>query len=75
MNKPLLGRSLKAETNLICDLELEGHNKIIPKGKVAVQVTGDETIIAQGLYHSRMCYEAAREHYLKLKKETEQENG
>ena len=67
MDDTLLARSIRAESNLLCDWRAEGHNPIIRKGKHATQVVG-EGVKAQGLYHSRACYEAALQHYEELER-------
>lgn len=65
MNNPLLARKIKVETNLRCDFD----NKVIPIGKYATIVRGEQTLKAQGTYHGRPCYEAALRHYKELEKE------
>lgn len=66
MNNGLRGRSIKVETNIRCDF---CHNQI-PRGKYATQVIGDpEEVKAQGLYHGRLCYEAALADYNEKKED------
>lgn len=65
MDQPLLARQIKMSTSKPCDFEHPDNpfTRVIKKGKVGYQVVGDETIKAQGLYHSRFCYEAALKKY------------
>jgi len=66
MSTPILGRKIKVETNLRCDFD----RGLIPVGKYATQIVGDpQTTKAQGIYHGRLCYEAALKHYEELLKE------
>lgn len=67
-NQSLLARKIKVETNALCDLDIEGHNRIIPKGKYLTQIIGGDDIKAQGQYHGKQCYDAALEHYKTLEK-------
>lgn len=72
--QPIKARRIKMEQNRICDWE--GHDDFhrkIEKGKYAIQVIGDETIKAQGIFHGKGCYDAALENYKKLKGEIESE--
>ena len=70
MMNPLLGRQIKIETSRPCDYEHPDNplQRIIPKGKIGYQIVGDENIKAQGLFHSRFCYEAALKNYNELTK-------
>lgn len=65
----MMARKIPVTTSLLCDLEVEGHNRLIPKGKFATQVIGDETVRAQGIYHGRHCYDAALAHMEQIEKE------
>lgn len=65
----LMGRSIKITSNLRCDFD----HKIIPQGKYATQIRGDESVKAQGIYHGRLCYEAALKDYEEKMKELELE--
>ena len=63
----ILGRQLRpVEHKRLCDLEAEGHNKIIMPGKVAYQVVQGKS---QGIFHGPGCYHKAREHYEQLEKQ------
>lgn len=69
-SQSLYARKIPVETNILCDLQVEGHNRLIPKGKFATQIIGDETVKCQGIYHGKYCYDAALEHYEELKEKT-----
>lgn len=72
MNNAVLGRSIKIETNIRCDY----CGRQIEKGKFGVQVTGDpEEVKAQGMYHGRLCYEAALNDYEDKKEELDMEES
>ena len=66
--QPIMGRRIKMEANIRCDWD---HQKI-DKGSSAYQVVGDETILAQGLYHGRGCYGNALADYQKKLKGVEE---
>ena len=57
-----MARSIKVETPIRCDWD----HKAIEKGKYATQVIEGK---AQGIYHGRLCYEAALENMEDLEKE------
>jgi hypothetical protein len=66
MAQQLMARKIKVESNLRCDWD----HQIIHQGKYATQIVGDPTEVkAQGLYHGRLCYEAALDDYTKKKEE------
>ena len=68
MSEQLLkGRRIKMESLQRCDFD----HQTIEKGSSAWQVIGDETILAQGLYHGRGCYDNALADYLKKLKGVE----
>jgi hypothetical protein len=62
MSKPLMGRQIKITTNLRCDFD----HSIIPVGRVGYQITQGK---AQGMYHGKLCYEAALKKYEELEKQ------
>jgi len=61
--QPLLARKIPFKTKIRCDWD----RREIPLGEngvgYATQITGDETILAQGVYHSKLCYESALADY------------
>ena len=59
----LLGRTAKTNISIRCDY----CNHIIPRGTIATKVYG-QGIKAQGTYHGRRCYEAAKQNYEALEK-------
>lgn len=65
----MMVRKIQATSSMLCDLQIEGHNRVIQKGKYASQVTGEDDVKAQGIYHGKQCYDAALEHYAALEKE------
>lgn len=67
----LMGRKLKVETSIRCDYD----HRPIEKGRYATQVIGDENIKAQGIFHGRLCYEAALADYNQKLKEVNREGG
>ena len=71
--QPIIVRKPIAQTNELCDWEAEGHSRIIRRGKPVFQIRGDETILAQGNYHNKICYDQALGHYKKLKGDVAEE--
>lgn len=73
-NTATLARSIRVDTAIRCDYD----HRPIEKGKYATQVVGDpEEVKAQGIYHGRLCYEAALSDYNDKKKQfdMEEQNG
>lgn len=70
MNNYLIGRKLPITTPRRCDFDngVIDVNKQTGKG-FAFQITGDETVRAQGIYHGNRCYEEALRHMQELEKE------
>lgn len=64
MNDLVMARKIKMETNGRCDF----CHGIIPVGRYGSEVRG-EGVKAQGLYHGKECYDAAREHYEQMQGE------
>ena len=52
MNATIMARKIRVDTNLRCDYD----NGIIPIGKFATQVKDGK---AQGIFHGRLCHDAA----------------
>lgn len=70
MNESMMVRKPIAQTAIICDWdEHDPFHRKIEKGKPIFQIRGDETIKAQGNYHSKQCYDAALAKYKELKEE------
>lgn len=69
--RSIMARKIPVTTNIRCDFD----HRVIEKGRFATQVVGDENIRAQGLYHGRLCYEAALADYEQKLKEFNQNQG
>lgn len=61
-NQMLLGKTFHVTTAIRCDY----CHRIIPVGKNATKISGDSSIKAQGIFHGKQCYEAAKNHYEEL---------